>query len=185
MNEQAFQWVVSGGGPLLVLDKSLVTNWKGYEGSVDAELTNVELTNSDDYERACKIDGYLGLIDVGVGKGVILGDAPLPTTWFPFPEKDGGLIVRKWYAIDELLTHSLAQLNNDTFQTDIDDFNVLSGELYVFDSACPGSDLDCTQSNCMLKINLVPAVYKISTQIHEPDQNTNLVIHRLSADLAR
>jgi hypothetical protein len=39
--------------------------------------------NDGDYGRACAVDGYLGIIDVGGGEAVVLGDVPAMTTFLP------------------------------------------------------------------------------------------------------
>ncbi|MBK7556260.1 MAG: hypothetical protein IPI55_17180 [Flavobacteriales bacterium] len=46
-----------------------------------------------DYERACRVEGLAGLIDVDGSAGLVVGDAPLETTWLALD--DGGLLAGK------------------------------------------------------------------------------------------
>lgn len=55
---------------------------------------------ASDHDRACDIEAPLGPLAVGAGYGVVLGDEPLGTTWFPDSEHRGGMIVRWRYAPD-------------------------------------------------------------------------------------
>lgn len=45
-----------------------------------------------DYDRACRVDGYIGKIPVGDKEGLVLDDQPMPTTWVP--NQRGGTMVR-------------------------------------------------------------------------------------------
>ena len=65
-------WFQSNGGPLLVLDQLWLPAWSGYPNSdlpFDAPKT--------DYARACAVEDVLGLLTVGDGTGLVLGDEPL------------------------------------------------------------------------------------------------------------
>ena len=68
-------WVTTGGGPLIVMPESACPQW----GGVPATYPDEE----GDYGRACAVDGYLGLIDVGGAKALVLGDYPARTTFVP------------------------------------------------------------------------------------------------------
>ena len=52
----------------------------------DRVLFDVETDPNDpatDYDRACDVNYYLGLIEIGAGKGLVLGGEPLSTAWWP------------------------------------------------------------------------------------------------------
>ena len=44
-------WVSSEGGPLILIGKSDLSNWEGIDGF--------------DYDRACPVEDYVGVIEVG------------------------------------------------------------------------------------------------------------------------
>ena len=89
-------WVESGGGPLIVIPVEIAHLWRGDGGLglPDGDLSMVWETvrKHTDYGRACGVDDYLGVLAVGPGECLVLGDEPLATTFLP--NKDGGLIVR-------------------------------------------------------------------------------------------
>lgn len=80
-------WVETLGGPLIAIPESVCHHWGGgVQGDFD---------DWGDYGRACAVSGYLGLIDVGPAKALVLGDAPAPTTFLP----ELGIFLR-WVAAD-------------------------------------------------------------------------------------
>jgi len=68
-------WVTSLGGPLILVPHSACPLWRGAPPNYPEE--------EDDYGRACAVDGYIGLIDVGHAKALVLGDYPARTTFLP------------------------------------------------------------------------------------------------------
>lgn len=85
------EWVESGGGPLIAVPETVLPFWAGADGEETAS----------DYDRACEVDGHVGLLPVGDCTALVLGDEPASTAYLP----DRGLFVR-WCAgnsEDELL----------------------------------------------------------------------------------
>ena len=68
-------WVTSLGGPLILAPQSACPLWRGAPPNYPDE--------EDDYGRACAADGYLGLIDAGHTRALVLGDYPARTTFLP------------------------------------------------------------------------------------------------------
>ncbi|MET8326547.1 Imm21 family immunity protein [Streptomyces sp. NPDC005181] len=68
-------WVTSAGGPLILIPESVCHHWGG------APRTYPD--DEGDYGRACAVDGYVGLIDVGAAQALVLGDMPARTTFLP------------------------------------------------------------------------------------------------------
>src|SRR6185295_11862206 len=89
--------VASCGGPILVLPKNLVRFWEGcHEPSGGRVVEAIFRADPDggpatDYDRACDVAGYLGVIPVGTGTGLVLGDQPLSTGWWPLKNGSGVL----------------------------------------------------------------------------------------------
>ena len=140
------RWVTSLGGPLLLLPESAVTAWTGIEPSQSPRTKGITFRwRGDpngpvtDYDRACSVEGYIGLIDVGDAKGVVLGGEPNSTTWVPID--GGGLLVRWVYADDEgSLLRSLVGLSEGSFERAELTLPVLAGPLLLFDSASSGGN---------------------------------------------
>lgn len=118
------EWVESGGGPLIAVPETVLPFWAGAESE---ELAT-------DYDRACEVDGYAGLLPVGDSAALVLGDEPAATSYLPAH----GTFVR-WSAAnseDELLAHLPAALDAAVWEHEIH-WDV-PGPVVLFDSAWPG-----------------------------------------------
>ena len=82
-------WVDSGGGPLIAVPTSALGEWTG--ASMD------DGDSWGDYDRACQVDGFVGVLDVGADQALVLADEPASTTYLP----DRRIFVRWIYANSE------------------------------------------------------------------------------------
>ncbi|MEV7260950.1 Imm21 family immunity protein [Streptomyces sp. NPDC093937] len=129
-------WVPSMGGPLIVVPESSVTAWTGctMAGSVGAE-------GRDDYDRACEVEDWAGVITVAAGAATALVLADEPATTCFLPEK---LLFVRWLAADsedELFAAAEAVLlDPDTAWEDGGLWNT-DGPAILMDSAEAGADL--------------------------------------------
>ena len=82
-------WVTSLGGPLILVPESACPLWGGAPPNY--------LDEEGDYGRACDVDGYIGLIDVGHTTALVLGDHPARTTFLP----DHGILLREIAGSDD------------------------------------------------------------------------------------
>jgi hypothetical protein len=170
VNNNKLMWVTSAGGPLLLLEESLLPYWNGIDTS--------------DYERACSIRDYLGLLSVGQGQALVLGEEPMPTAWRPFINEQGGMIIRwQWANDDNDVIESINKLQQPIWENTGIILSVSSDPLMLFDAACPGQDADCNKTGCKLSINLTQGKYSIETAHYRPDENTALILHRLMPKL--
>ncbi|HYO74665.1 MAG TPA: Imm21 family immunity protein, partial [Archangium sp.] len=64
---EPMQWVFSAGGPLVLLPKAVQPRWRGTCGV------------PSDYEVACSVEGYVGVIEKAGRQILVLGDEPLQT----------------------------------------------------------------------------------------------------------
>ena len=78
------RWVTSLGGPLILIPQSACHLWNGAPPDYPDD-------EEGDYGRACAVDDYIGLIDVGHAQALVLGDYPAQTTFLP----DHGILLRK------------------------------------------------------------------------------------------
>ncbi|MCX4976307.1 MULTISPECIES: immunity 21 family protein [unclassified Streptomyces] len=151
----AVEWVESGGGPLIVIPEVVLPFWSGADGD----------ETSSDYDRACDVDGYIGLVPVGDTRALVLGDEPASTAFLP----EHGTFVR-WCAADsedELLAIVPAALEAAVWEPEVH-WNV-PGPVVLFDAAWPGSESKRTDH---LKLALEPGRYAVRATYAEPGPET-------------
>ena len=125
------------GGPLIVIPVSALDQWDGCtEGGIVVGGSDVP----DDYDRACDVEGWAGVIDVGTkASGLVLADEPATTCYL-----DEQRIFLRWLAADsdaELLEAAKAVWSDPA--TDWEDCGVweTDGTAVLLDSAVPGAEL--------------------------------------------
>jgi hypothetical protein len=166
--ENSLQWIASAGGPLLLLEEHLLSYWRGF----NLPKNNPEFVT--DYDRACEIDDYIGIIGIDSGYGLVLGDDPCETAWFQFPEIQNGLLVRWIFAENEpAVIDALNNLQEADWQKTGVKMHLSNGKLILFDSACEGTNLDEK-----LQIEISKGWYEVETLLYEPNKQTSLILHR-------
>jgi len=166
-------WISTHGGPLILLEKSLLPFWKGNADTtgIDGALERGELT---DYDRACAIEDYLGTIPVGSGTALVLGDEPMQTSWFPLT-RDTGILVRwEWAADETSVLKTLREVPEESWQPTGVTVEAKSEPLVLFDSAYLGDEIETS-----LSISLPSQLYSVDTAHWQPDDETSLILHRL------
>jgi hypothetical protein len=182
MSELLREWI-SCNSPLLLVAKDHLRAWEGSD--VPAECRRIQAQfrwNPDgpatDYDRACDVDDYVGVIDVGSGKAIVLGDEPLMTTWLPLT--DGGLLVRWVYADSEdALLVAAHSLPNDAYEDSGLSFLVGASPLVLL-AACESSE---DKIYPRIEFEIPPGRYRILTSQYEADAGTSLICHRLQVDV--
>ncbi|MFF6915052.1 Imm21 family immunity protein [Streptomyces sp. NPDC012466] len=151
----AVEWVESGGGPLIAVPETVLPFWAGADGEETAS----------DYDRACEVDGHVGLLPVGDCTALVLGDEPASTAYLP----DHGMFVR-WCAgnsEDELLASvppatATAEWGPETTWK-------VPGPVRLFDAAWPGTDLAGTDQ---VRVVLEPGRYAVRAARVQPGPET-------------
>lgn len=144
-------WVESEGGPLLVAPESELAHWCGSTGDGgSAEAWG-------DYDRACSVQGYVGLVNVGGQQALVLGDEPATTTYLA----DERLFVR-WVAANseaELIEAAQRALR-DGIQWDEDEdlMWVIREPVVLFESWLSGTEMEPDNH---LVINIEPGRYRV------------------------
>jgi hypothetical protein len=151
--------IESAGGPLVLLPDRARGDWTGVAG--------------DDYERACGVDGYLGVLDVGDDQALVIGDEPASTALLPTRAADS-LVIAKWtYGPDRLsVVASLRGIRLDQFPAAQVKVTFLSSPQLLFDSGSPGGEADEH-----LTARLPAGEYVASTLVFEPARDISLVLH--------
>ncbi|MGW1773731.1 immunity 21 family protein [Streptomyces sp. NPDC002104] len=158
----AVEWVESGGGPLIVVPEVVLSSWSGADG--DASET--------DYDRACGVDGYAGLVAVGQVEALVLGDDPASTSFLP----ERGLFVR-WCAAaseEELLGSIDVALAEAVWEPE--QMWDVPGAGVLFDAAWPGGELEPDNH---LRVELEPGRYSVRAAYVEPNPETWLCLVQL------
>jgi hypothetical protein len=120
---------------------------------------------SCDYDRACDVEGFVGLLPVGDTRALVLGDDPASTTYLP----EHGVFVR-WCAAeseDELLSVVPAALADAVWEPEAH-WNV-PGPVVLFDAAWPGAASENTDH---LRVVLEPGRYAVRAARVEPGPET-------------
>lgn len=151
----AVEWVESGGGPLIAVPEEVLPFWSGADGD---DL-------SSDYDRACDVEGLVGLVPVGDSRALVLGDEPASTSYLP----EHGVFVR-WSAAeseDELLAVVPAALAAAVWDPEVR-WHV-PGPVVLFDAAWPGTASERTDH---LRVALEPGRYGVRAAHVEPGPET-------------
>ncbi|MDX2606002.1 Imm21 family immunity protein [Streptomyces caniscabiei] len=138
------RWVKSSGGPLMAIPEAVLAFWAGADGD----------ETSSDYDRACDIDGPVGLLPVGDTRALVLGDEPAPTAYLPGP----GVFVR-CYAADfetELLAGVPAALETAAWEPELR-WRV-PGPVVLLDAVRPGRSLRETDH---VRVELTAGAYTV------------------------
>jgi len=159
-------WIESTGGPLLLLEGGLLDHWHGAFGN-GGGMT--------DYDRACEVADYVEILEVGKGYGLVLGEEPFATTWWPSDQGAKGFLVRWVCAEDE--AQICAALNSFSLDsnwqsTDVN-FEIHHGQLILFDSSCIGTAIDA-----FLTIEIPRGSYVVETLHYTPSDELSLILHR-------
>ncbi|WP_410815531.1 Imm21 family immunity protein [Micromonospora sp. 050-3] len=157
-------WVDSGGGPLIVVPTTALGEWKGASDHDDDSW--------GDYDRACDVDGYVGVLDVGADQALVLADEPASTTYLP----DRRIFVRWLYAVSEAEVIRLVPRAVEIADWEDAGTWTTSGPAELFDSGYTGDGLEHTTH---LTVDLARGTYLIRTALVQPDKTTALMLVHL------
>ena len=154
------QWINSAGGPLLLVAQEDLESWHGIE--------------NDDYDRACAVDDYVGMIPVGGGPGLVLGDEPMQTAWVALTASSGLLVRWMWADSEQAVIDSLPAIPEEAWQATGINFPSETGNFILIDSGAPGQKV-----REYLRFTLEPGDYIVETAEYSPQKSLRLVVHRI------
>lgn len=194
-SESGLAWMHSDGGPLLLVPSECLSSWGGICPPTDGRQIEATFrwdgadSPACDYDRACDVDDYLALLDIGAGQGLVLGGEPMGTAWSPTTSADsltnsGGILIRWVYANSVAdVIEAVERVPEAAWADDGLALMVGQAPLYLMDSGSPGGELGAFEKLGIhedhLKIHLPAGRYALATAIVEPDAHTSLVLHRL------
>lgn len=166
-------WIESGGGPLVILEHRLRGSWTGIgEGPW-------EPGSGTDYDRACGVSDWIGVVDVGDGAAVVLGAEPARTRVMDVAH--GVLLVRWVHAPIGWQPGNAAALLTQTWERSAS-WAVASPVQVVQDAAFAGLDEDAER----LLMDLPPGQYDLLTAEYRPGPEVRMVLHWIRpTELAR
>ncbi len=190
MNAEAHEaedwiWVISNGGPLLLVAEEFVHAWLGIDPPRDGRVIRTRFRWSEssppcDYDRACDINDFLGELPVGKGSAVVLGDEPLPTVWRPCPNAGGGVLARcRYVESDEDGKRLLDRVPALEFELSSCQLETQSGRVALFDSAVSGADFLSQGAGAWLQ--LPPGRYRIGVAEWKPEPDAAFLLHHFEA----
>ncbi len=174
------KWVASAGGPSAIIAEKDLKKWVGCFGKISVQTgefhweKDLAYPDKTHYDSVCEFEGLVGVVVVDGIQVIVLGDEPATTAWHPFPDKQGGLLIRWIYANGmEAVKKMLKQIpaHGWTHETEVD---IESAELILFDSAALGTEIEES-----IELRLTPGRYEISSLEYHPDDQTHFRLHRM------
>ncbi|WP_431676093.1 Imm21 family immunity protein [Kitasatospora sp. KL5] len=164
-----FEWVSSGGGPLIAMPQAVLQSWHG----CDFESTSTD----DDYGRACEVDDHVGVIPVGPAGALVLRDPDL-TTYLP----EYGVFVRWHSGESEDAVLDTIELALRTATWEAETVWRIQGPLVLFDSGRPGTPRPGTESDHddRLAIDIPAGHYAVRSAHVTPNPQTCLTLVQLA-----
>jgi hypothetical protein len=162
-------WVACDGGPHLLVESELAIAWGGTRPPEEGRVVNARFRWSDepgavatDYDAACDVDDLVGLVPVGRGVGLVLGDEVPMSTWIPHRDFAGGVVVvpMEWPEPgmpEERLLSAVASVPSNAFSdTDIC-LAVGAGGLVL----CAAADSGPNWTYPTLHVSVLPGRYRV------------------------
>jgi hypothetical protein len=155
-----YQWIFSAGGPLVLLQSSIIDAWHGVLG--------------EDYDNACAVTGYTGVLRKERRDVLVLADEPMQTTHFNNGVED--FLVRWVYGPDEETVAGTFQNMRHVLKDWIErvTLEIVDDGQVIIDSGADG--LKATER---LELSLLPGKYVIKTFDYDPSPEVSLVVHQL------
>lgn len=97
----SFGWFGNDGGPLIILPREAQPFWEGTDPPSGGRVVAAEFrwdhlkpdAPATDYDRACDVNDWAQLVDVGSSWGLVLGNESPMAAWIPFANSDRFLAV--------------------------------------------------------------------------------------------
>lgn len=145
MTKPLREWVGWDGGPLIAIPAEIARHWRGIDPPPDASVPEGWIWGqpggpSCDYDRACGVGEYSGVLDVGPGQAFILADGTMMTAFLPLP--DGGMFV-SWGHADSVreAQRAVSDVPDGLWQPTGEEWRMVGGPILVFTAAALGDSI--------------------------------------------
>ena len=162
MSRYAFSgWMNSAGGPLVLMEAAHAFAWSGIDGT------------PSDYDRACRIDTYLGILESGMAPALVLGDEPLQTC-VAVRNGDVALVRWKWAEHEDAIKEAVETCDlHAAVPIETACVAWTTPALVMFDAA------DRFAPEGAFRFTIAPGRYEVKTFVHSPKANLSLLIHAM------
>ncbi|WP_255415209.1 Imm21 family immunity protein [Vitiosangium sp. GDMCC 1.1324] len=154
-------WLSSAGGPMVLVPQVLRSRWRGTRGV------------PTDYDVACGVEGYVGVIEKDGWQILVLDDEPLQTA---VASLNGRPCLVRWVfapspsaAEAALGTMEAARLRGPLESVDI---RIASSPLVLMDAGASGEHPGET-----LELSLDPGLYRAHVYEFAPARDTKFLVH--------
>lgn len=169
------KWIGSDGGPHILIERRFLHIWKG-ESDEDFERARQY------YEEAGLIEDYIGELNIGSGKCIIISDDVPVSTWLPDGSTGGVIVVANYINDDGIDYEILAEEINKIPDALYHDINltcqVIDQELYLF----PACDFGAGWMYEYMKVNLEPGYYIIKLAEEYIFRNSSFRLFKFSRE---
>jgi hypothetical protein len=168
------------GGPLIIMPSILLNDWFGCFDAPTPREATFRFSDPDapatDYDRACDISDYLGMIPVGEGKALVLGDYPV-ASYVVIVGQVNTVIVRPILGDEHAINLALAYAFDGDASERIESYTPVATEHVLFDSASQGDEVLLEGPSEFLRFELRAPSYSIETHVYHPTKEIYVVTH--------
>lgn len=155
------RWISSAGGPLVLVPKVLQPRWRGTYGV------------PSDYDVACGVEGYVGVIEKAGGQILVLGDEPLQTA---VSRLNGRPCLVRWvYAPSPgAAKSSVTAMVSSHLRGPLESvaLHIESAPLILMEAGAPGEHPGDT-----LELELEPGAYRVHVYELAPARDMKFLVH--------
>ena len=156
---------MNDGGPLIILTRELVANWRGIQPDINGENRATPMDDlmpefaGTDYAIACSASGWVDVITVRNGKAIAIGagDQANDVQWLRLQGVAGVMLVMPVGCEPHFLTLLMPQLQRslpDDWEHKYDGLHVDSGDLVLIHASDTGSDVSDASDNTYASIGM-------------------------------
>jgi hypothetical protein len=164
-NEKILNWLECSGGPFILMEKSLLKYWGGYD----------EEGEPNDYDRACEINEYLGIVNVHDGVALIVNTESMQIAINPSIKTNEIMFISWVYANNEQdIINSLKEIPEYIWDNINIKIQIINGDLVLFESVNPGNDVEEYFNILLEKGN-----YCVLSGVYNPNKSTRFILYKL------
>ncbi len=177
------KWIAWDGGPHILMEKRLAGVWKGADSPLNGRVVEAASrwagvgSAATDYDRACDVNDYIGVIPVGDGQAVVIDREVPMSTWISGEDGSGYLVVPVEWDADEFdrgIWKAVRALPDTLFRDSGLRYSTEESGLLLFPACDSGPDWVCDSEEC----ELPPGRYRISAANEVEVAETSLRVYR-------
>jgi Immunity protein 21 len=160
-------WIDTAGGPLICATNQTGPIWCGTRGSSIGEVRT-------DYDRACEVMSYVGVVRCASSDVLVFGDEPLQTT---FVSVAGGLAAVRWVSCTSVgeADAALAAIPSAMPQLEAPkSLLIRADKLVMFDAA-----YRLKEAPQSMATDVVSGLYEVSTERFARPGVFEFIVHRM------